>query len=135
MHERPHYCPEKVIRTFVAPAKAGVQAKARTAPRLLLDLRPTPTTVLGNVIPTFVAPAEAGVQAYARMARRIFAWIPAYAGTTMWLSLANLEARGCSRFFGSMVVSVIFSRTVVRRSQSADRDRLYNAVVTLQGCN
>ena len=42
-----------------------------------------------NVIPTFVAPAEAGVQAYARMARRVFAWIPAYAGTTVYLSLAT----------------------------------------------
>src|SRR5690606_25794494 len=61
-----------------------------------------------NWIPTFVAPAEAGVQAYARMARRVSAWIPAYAGTTMLLSVAKLKARGCSRSFAPIVVSVIF---------------------------
>ena len=63
-------------------------------------------------IATFVAPAEAGVQAYARMARRIFAWIPAYAGTTMLLSLAKLKARGCSRFFAPIVVFFSSSASV-----------------------
>ena len=65
------------------------------------------------MIPTSVAPAEAGVQANARIARRVFAWIPAYAGTTMLLSLAKLKARGCSRFFAPIVVPAIFPRIVV----------------------
>src|SRR5690606_40980869 len=39
--------------------------------------------IQANEIPISVAPAEAGVQASARMARRFFAWIPAYAGTTV----------------------------------------------------
>ena len=47
------------------------------------------------------------------MALCVFAWIPAYAGTTMLLSLAKLEARGCSRFFAPIVVPAIFPRTVV----------------------
>ena len=71
-----------------------------------------------NVIPTFVAPAEAGVQAYARMARRVFAWIPAYAGTTVYLSLATSKAHGFSRFCARNVGSVIFRWTVVRPSDS-----------------
>ena len=50
-----------------------------------------------GVIPTFVAPAKAGVQAYARRARRVFAWIPAYAGTTRYLSLATFKAHGFPR--------------------------------------
>ena len=60
-----------------------------------------------NAIPIFVAPAKTGVQAYARMALCAFAWIPAYAGTTMLLSLAKLKARGCSRFFAPIVVPAI----------------------------
>src|SRR5690606_4233476 len=42
------------------------------------------------------------------MARRVSAWIPAYAGTTMLLSVAKLKAHGCSRSFAPTVVSVIF---------------------------
>src|SRR5690606_5576684 len=41
------------------------------------------TLVSGENAIRFVAPAEAGGQAYASLARRVFAWIPAYAGTTM----------------------------------------------------
>ena len=79
-----------------------MHGRARLNPRI-------PTLLSGEyVIPTFVAPAKAGVQAFARLARRVFARIPAYAGTTRLLSLAKLKARGCSRFFAPMVVSVIF---------------------------
>src|SRR5690606_14708706 len=66
------------------------------------------TVVRDDVIPTLVAPAEAGVQAYARMARRVFAWTPAYAGTTRC---------DCWRFFAPIVVSVTFppDRSASRR--------------------
>src|SRR5690606_5468741 len=77
-----------------------------------------------DVIPTFVAPAQAGVHASARSGAPLFAWIPAYAGTTTYLSLATFKAPG---FFASLRVnlaSVIFPRTVVgfrRDDQGAER--------------
>src|SRR5690606_16906046 len=64
--------------------------------------------IQANEIPISVAPAEAGVQASARMARRFFAWIPAYAGTTV------LEPVGLRR--DDKVLSV--ARSKETRSQS-----------------
>ncbi len=44
----------------------------------------------------------------ARVARNVFAWIPAYAGTTIYLSLATFKAQGLPRFFAPIVGSVTF---------------------------
>ena len=71
------------------------------------------------VILTVVAPAEAGVQAFARSGAPFFAWIPAYAGTIRLLSLAKLKARGCSRFFAPVVVSLIFPDSSAKVRESA----------------
>ena len=66
-----------------------------------------------DVISIFVAPAEAGVQAFARSGAP-FRLDPGLRRDDNSLSLAGFNARGCSRFFAPIVVSVIFSRTAVR---------------------
>src|SRR5690606_11672120 len=72
------------LSTLSSRRRPGSRLRAHGA--LVSGSRPTPTAVRGKLIPTFVAPAKAGVQAFARMAHYVFAWIPAYAGTTTYLS-------------------------------------------------
>ena len=96
-----HICAEKVRHQSSSLRRRPESRPCGSARRVCLDpglrrddnvFESRQTQVHGScddVIPTFIAPAKAGGQAYARSARRVFAWIPAYAGTTMYLSLAE----------------------------------------------
>src|SRR5690606_20340891 len=72
------------LSTLSSRRRPGSRLRAHGA--LVSGSRPTPTAVRAKLIPTFVAPAKAGAPGIARMAHYVFAWIPAYAGTTTYLS-------------------------------------------------